>query len=192
MSNRCAGALIAVLGAGLGLMAAPAAADPRWDGAAHGSHDRSRWARGSHSGDDGHGDVDHGPWRHQWGDGDIRHFHDHDWDHWHHGYWSHGWYGGYFGWWFVVSGVGFWYPAPAYPYPDPYVPPTFIVPPPPAGAAPVTTPYWYYCPPSNGYYPYVASCPSGWQQVPATPDVDGPPNHDMPPSNEAEDEGAGS
>jgi hypothetical protein len=40
--------------------------------------------------------------------------------------------------------------------------------------APVVAPapvqqYWYYCPPANAYYPYVPSCPSGWQAVPATP-----------------------
>jgi hypothetical protein len=29
--------------------------------------------------------------------------------------------------------------------------------------------YWYFCPAANGYYPYVSSCPSGWQTVPATP-----------------------
>lgn len=31
------------------------------------------------------------------------------------------------------------------------------------------TPVWYFCPAANAYYPYVASCPSGWQTVPATP-----------------------
>lgn len=29
--------------------------------------------------------------------------------------------------------------------------------------------YWYFCPAANAYYPYVTSCPSGWQSVPATP-----------------------
>ena len=41
------------------------------------------------------------------------------------------------------------YPAPYYPAPS-YVP------------APG---YWYYCPDYRAYYPYVASCPSGWQAV---------------------------
>ncbi len=30
-------------------------------------------------------------------------------------------------------------------------------------------PIWYYCQSPKGYYPYVQSCPSGWQKVPATP-----------------------
>ena len=28
---------------------------------------------------------------------------------------------------------------------------------------------WYYCPSSQTYYPYVQSCPTGWQTVPAVP-----------------------
>lgn len=28
---------------------------------------------------------------------------------------------------------------------------------------------WYYCHEAQMYYPYVTSCPSGWQEVPATP-----------------------
>lgn len=35
--------------------------------------------------------------------------------------------------------------------------------------APITAASWYFCPAANGYYPYVASCPGGWQTVPATP-----------------------
>ncbi len=30
-------------------------------------------------------------------------------------------------------------------------------------------PVWYFCPTADAYYPYVASCPNGWQTVPATP-----------------------
>jgi hypothetical protein len=29
--------------------------------------------------------------------------------------------------------------------------------------------YWYFCAAANAYYPYVSSCPNGWQAVPATP-----------------------
>ncbi|WP_245643705.1 hypothetical protein [Paraburkholderia oxyphila] len=29
--------------------------------------------------------------------------------------------------------------------------------------------FWYYCASSRGYYPYVRSCSSGWQKVPARP-----------------------
>jgi hypothetical protein len=28
---------------------------------------------------------------------------------------------------------------------------------------------WYYCSSSKTYYPYVQSCPTGWQTVPAVP-----------------------
>lgn len=28
---------------------------------------------------------------------------------------------------------------------------------------------WYYCHKPDGYYPYVKSCPGGWQRVPAQP-----------------------
>ena len=111
-----------------------------------------------------------GYWHHDWGHGDIRFFHHYDWYAWHNGYWYDGWYGPRFGWWWVVSGVWFFYPVPVYPYPDPYLPSDWDAPPPPAGAA-VAAPgsYWYFCPASNAYYPYVPSCPSGWQQVPAQP-----------------------
>jgi hypothetical protein len=37
------------------------------------------------------------------------------------------------------------------------------------GVAPASAQYWYFCPAANAYYPYVPSCPSGWQAVPATP-----------------------
>ena len=29
--------------------------------------------------------------------------------------------------------------------------------------------YWYYCRDSQGYYPYVTSCPGGWTKVVPTP-----------------------
>ena len=29
---------------------------------------------------------------------------------------------------------------------------------------------WYYCREAQMYYPYVTSCPSAWQEVPATPE----------------------
>jgi hypothetical protein len=35
----------------------------------------------------------------------------------------------------------------------------------PAGAVPT----WYYCGSAGRYYPYVATCPEGWQSVPAYP-----------------------
>jgi hypothetical protein len=136
-----------------------------------GDHDRGhdehggRW-RGNmdidvHLGDDAGAHA----WRHEWGEGDIRHFHDHDWDDWHGGGWRHGWYNDRFGWWWVVSGVWFYYPQPIYPYPDPYIPPDFVTPP-VAEDGPAIQ-YWYYCAAQDGYYPYVPACPTGWTQMPA-------------------------
>lgn len=108
--------------------------------------------------------------------GDIRHFESHDARHWQSGGWRHGSHGGRVGWWWVIGGLWYFYPQPVYPYPDPYRPPVVVeqaAPPPvvvqaPAASAPPTQ-FWYYCEPTKGYYPYVASCPSGWKMVPATP-----------------------
>ncbi|MBS4097978.1 MAG: hypothetical protein KGZ83_14195 [Sulfuricella sp.] len=64
------------------------------------------------------------------------------------------------------------------------IPPALTVQPPPAIQAPAPAPvppavqapapapesYWYYCTDPQGYYPYVKSCPLGWQKVaPAVP-----------------------
>ncbi len=124
-----------------------------------------------------------GHYVHYWGHGDIRYFHDRDFYAWHGGYWNHAWYGGRFGWWWVVSGVWFFYPVPVYPYPDPYVPSDFAAPPPPEDTPPpATTQFWYFCPASNAYYPYVPACPTGWQQVPANANPQPqPPQPSQPP-----------
>src|SRR5438552_10634455 len=84
--------------------------------------------------------------------GEINRFHEHDIEHWRGGRWQHGIHGGRRGWWWVVGGVWYFYPAPVYPYPDPYQPPVVVAPPPPNLAAPA---YWYYCADPAGYYPYV-------------------------------------
>lgn len=55
-------------------------------------------------------------------------------------------------------GPGYYYPPPATVYAEPE---TTVVQPP--------ANYWYYCPPAKNYYPYVTSCPSGWEAVPAKP-----------------------
>ena len=126
-------------------------------------------------------DWDH-DWHHDWGHGDIRYFYYYDWDAWGGGYWHHGWYGPRFGWWWVVSGVWFFYPVPVYPYPNPYLPSDWAAPPPPVGApAPAADQFWYFCPASNAYYPYVPTCPSGWQQVPANADPAPQPPNPPPP-----------
>lgn len=113
--------------------------------------------------------------------GDIHRFHEHDINRWRGGHWLHGWHEGHYGWWWIVAGVGYSYPRPIYPYPDPYQPPVVIVqqptqPPvtaaPPNPPAPQTAPppqYWYHCDNPAGYYPYVPQCPGGWQKVPVSP-----------------------
>lgn len=115
--------------------------------------------------------------------GDIRHFDHHDMHRWRSGAWRHGSHGGRVGWWWVAGGMWYFYPQPVYPYPDPYRPPVIVieqapqpvvVPIQPAPqVAPVVTPpaaqFWYYCEAAGAYYPYVATCPSGWKTVPATP-----------------------
>ena len=103
--------------------------------------------------------------------GDIARFHEHDWDLWRGGRWYHATHGGRFGWWWVAGGLWYFYPAPVYPYPNPYEPPVaVVVPQAPAAAPPPPQPQnWYYCESAKAYYPYVPSCAEGWRAVPATP-----------------------
>lgn len=106
----------------------------------------------------------------QW-HGDIAHFHEHDWHLWHRGHWTNARHDGRLGWWWVVGGSWYFYPAPVYPYPNPWEPPPAVLVTPPVGIVPPAPPtqYWYYCEASRAYYPYVPTCPGGWQQVPAMP-----------------------
>jgi hypothetical protein len=82
----------------------------------------------------------------------------------------------------VRIGVGFafggpfWYPAPWYYAPPPYYyPPAVVVSSPPLtyierqDVAPASTDWWYYCEQSKAYYPYVKTCPTGWQKVAPSP-----------------------
>ncbi len=121
--------------------------------------------------------------RADWRDrGDIREFHHHHHEIWERGRWLNGFHDGRMGWWWVVEGIWYYYPAgPVYPYPDPYTPPVVIqqppvvVQPPPVQQAPLPAQpqVWYYCSNPAGYYPYVSQCSTAWQTVPATPS--GPP-----------------
>lgn len=112
----------------------------------------------------------------QWHQGNIQQFHINDHPNWRAGNWFQGHHEGRDGWWWIVGNMWYYYPRAVYPYPDAYTPPTVIVEPvetpaPPAPPAQVPGPqaqYWYYCESSKTYYPYVASCDEGWQQVPAT------------------------
>lgn len=99
--------------------------------------------------------------------GDIRQFGDHDWHVWRGGRWVHGPHGGHPGWWWVVGSTWYFYPMPSYPYPNPYEPaPPWSLPMPAPSAPPAQ--FWYFCDESQRYYPYVATCPGNWRQVPAT------------------------
>lgn len=100
--------------------------------------------------------------------GHIERFHEHDLGIWRRGHWVHGHHARRFGWWWVVGGVWYWYPTPVYPYPNPYTPSVIVQVPPPTPAQP-QPPMWYYCEQPAGYYPYVPTCPGGWQAVSATP-----------------------
>ncbi len=102
--------------------------------------------------------------RHEGWHGDIHRFNEHDLGHWRSGRWYQGRHSGRSGWWWIVGGVWYYYPAPVYPYPNPYQPPML-----PALPAPPSAQFWYYCPNPPGYYPYVPSCASAWQRVPANP-----------------------
>ena len=102
--------------------------------------------------------------------GDITRFHEHDWPLWRGGHWAHSRHDGRFGWWWVAGGAWYLYPAPVYPYPNPWEPPQVMLAPPADGA--VSVPpirYWYYCEALRMYYPYAATCPSQWKQLPAAP-----------------------
>jgi len=112
--------------------------------------------------------------RDRWWHDDIHRFHEHDLGVWRTGRWFHGPHDGRPGWWWIVGGVWYFYPAPVYPYPDPYVPPVAVTP-----AAPQ---YYYWCRVPAGYYPQVPACRVPWQAVPAVaPAVPAPPPAAAPP-----------
>jgi hypothetical protein len=79
------------------------------------------------------------------------------------------WHGG------VWIGPGpYWWGPPYYPY-YPYDPPAVVVTQPsPVVQVPAPPMYWYYCRQSNAYYPYVADCASGWEQVSPQPPAPAP------------------
>ncbi|HEY3699428.1 MAG TPA: hypothetical protein VGK97_08860 [Spongiibacteraceae bacterium] len=101
--------------------------------------------------------------------GDMREFHIHDYPHWREGRWYHGGHDGRLGWWWIAGDMWYFYAAPVYPYPDPYLPPTVAVEPAQVTAVPPPPQNWYYCDSARNYYPYVSNCPEGWRAVPAQP-----------------------
>lgn len=65
-----------------------------------------------------------------------------------------------------------WVYAPAW-YVWPYAPPRVVVAPAPVyierDAQTEGRSWWYYCPEARAYYPYVRSCPGGWERVSPRP-----------------------
>jgi hypothetical protein len=154
-----------VLAATVAATAAMVLAQPAWAARPGGGH--GDWHGGWHG---PHGDwhESHGDWHGPVFHSDGRFFDDHDWGLWKAGRWSHEWHDGRLGWWWVAGGIWYFYPAPVYPYPDPYAPPEVVaVAPQPIGSDLPQANTWYHCSSPDGYYPYVATCPSGWQSVPA-------------------------
>jgi len=89
--------------------------------------------------------------------------------------------GGGEGWWIIPALIGgaliydLTRPQPVYVQPAPvYVEPAPVYAPSnsPGNAPDVASSsvqYWYFCAAANGYYPYVRSCPNGWESVPTIP-----------------------
>jgi hypothetical protein len=65
----------------------------------------------------------------------------------------------------VFVGAGFVAWPAAYYWPGYYYPPAYYA---PAAVMPAPQ-YWYYCAAAAAYYPYVQSCPDGWELVLPTP-----------------------
>ncbi|HEX8986917.1 MAG TPA: hypothetical protein VF816_03075 [Rhodocyclaceae bacterium] len=97
----------------------------------------------------------------------------------HHGHVHHGGDdGGWFPWLLLgaITAIALTAPPPQPVVVQPAVIPTapapiIVAPPSPAMAAPAEVPQamWYYCDAVGKYYPYVATCPTGWTPVPAVP-----------------------
>jgi hypothetical protein len=105
--------------------------------------------------------------RHDFHGRDFAHFSREERSAWIGGAWHRDWHNGRLGWWWTVGGVWYSYPEPVYPYPveaplEEVEQPTM-----PAGLPPAQS--WYFCDNPSGYYPYVASCPTPWREVPQAP-----------------------
>jgi hypothetical protein len=142
---------------------------------------------------------------------DFRHFTPVERRWWNGGHWHHRFWHGRWGWWWGVGGTLYWYPAPVYPYPT-EVSPTYYDDDSydydddggydngggapegyDGGGGPGGS--WYHCSNPEGYYPYVKSCPKGWEEVPAQPsDMQGGapngygPDSGPPPGDQYDDE----
>ena len=84
------------------------------------------------------------------------------------------WMGGPF-WWGMPFGYGYPYVVERPVIVQPAVEPVFVP------SATQQSQSWYYCREAQMYYPYVTSCPSAWQEVPATPTPPAPAVADTTP-----------
>ncbi len=93
----------------------------------------------------------------------------------HYGYGPHyyygphyrGWYGPRYGYWYGAGFYPYYYYGPGYGYYY-YPPPSQVYAEPDDTVVEQPAPaYWYYCNSARNYFPYVQSCPEGWQAVPA-------------------------
>lgn len=130
--------------------------------------------------------------RHEFHEHDVRRFGRDELVLWRGGQWRNSCYAGRCGWWWFVDGLWYFYERPIYPYPlevsvVTYVEPVEVAPVVAVPAAPIVQQppapsfapqqqqsVWYFCASANAYYPYVPSCPTGWQTVPAVPAANGP------------------
>lgn len=76
------------------------------------------------------------------------------------------------GWWvpgLVVGSALLWVATrpPPIVYREP--PSAVLVPAPVIVPQPDANQWWYYCRSAGAYYPYVSTCPTGWEPVPARP-----------------------
>jgi hypothetical protein len=87
--------------------------------------------------------------------------------HGHGGFHRHGGFHGHFG---VFIGAPFFWDPFFYPYGHyPYPAPVYIEREPPPVYIQREPYYWYYCSDPSGYYPYIQTCPKGWQRVVPSP-----------------------
>jgi len=69
---------------------------------------------------------------------------------------------GFYGPWYSTWYSPYWYPLPYYPLAVPIQLEQY--------ATPLQNGFWYYCHSATAYYPGVAECPEGWEQVAPQPD----------------------
>ena len=138
-----------------------------------------------HEGERNHHEAMHEREHHTFAVRDFAHFNRIERDLWRGGHWNKTCFSGRCGWWWFAEGQWYFYERRVGDYPfmvsdvtylEPYAPiivapqaPVMVAPQPPVAAPQPAAPTWSYCASAKAYYPYVPSCPEGWQIVPAQP-----------------------